>query len=30
MLIISNLKYPYHGTKESESLSSYFVIIPMK
>lgn len=30
MLIISNLKHPYHGTIESEKVSYYFIIITMK
>jgi len=30
MLIISNLKHQYQGIIESERLSSYFIIIPMK
>ena len=30
MLIISNLKHQYQGIIESESVISYFIIIPKK
>ncbi len=30
MIIINNFKHQYQGIIESESVSSYFIIIPMK